>query len=264
MSTVRLDWESDKILRINDVKFYVTFDGNELHSVQSTEDCFLLGKAPAMIDRSVALAHAERIAKVFDIGIFKGGSVVLYDQIYAPEKIVAVDMLKEPVQALATYITKRGKADSVRPYYGIDQGDPDAMGRILSTEFPGKDIDLIVDDASHRYRETRNSFNISFPFLKPGGRYVIEDWAWAHWTGDRWQTPPWKLWRLPTYRGGKALSNLLIELFMLCASRPDLVADLTVTHDLIIARRGSGRLPPGPFDIGEHYLLRGKRFHAWL
>ncbi|HEY7841664.1 MAG TPA: class I SAM-dependent methyltransferase [Gammaproteobacteria bacterium] len=263
MSSVTLVWESEKLLRVNDIRFHVTFD-QEMHDVDSTENCFLLSKAPEMVERSAALAAGGRIAKIFEIGIFKGGSVVLHDQLFAPVKIAAVDVRRKPVEALSKYIAARGRADAVRTYYGVDQGDRAAMERILETEFPERDIDLVIDDGSHRYHKTRITFNACFPFLKPGGRYVIEDWAWAHWAGERWQTPPWQLWRLPPYRGGKALSNLLIELFMLCASRPDLVEDLSVTHNLIVVRRGSTRLPPGPFDIGEHYLLRGKRFRAWL
>src|SRR5687768_15049330 len=187
MNTINLIWESDEVLRINDVRFLVTFDGKKLHDIQSTEECFLLGKTHRMIERSVSMGERQRMNKVFDIGIFKGGSVALYDQVFKPEKIVAVEVSRDPVEALSKYISTRGKNETIKPFYGVNQADPPAMEHILSTEFPERDIDLIVDDASHRYRETRASFNTSFPYLKAGGWYIIEDWAWAHWPGTPWQ-----------------------------------------------------------------------------
>ena len=42
------------------------------------------------------------------------------------------------------------------------------------------ELDLVVDDASHTYEETKASFEFLFPLLRPGGIYVIEDWSWAH------------------------------------------------------------------------------------
>ena len=41
-------------------------------------------------------------------------------------------------------------------------------------------FDLIVDDASHLYRPTLASFEVLYPRLRPGGTYVIEDWAGDH------------------------------------------------------------------------------------
>ena len=41
--------------------------------------------------------------------------------------------------------------------------------------------DLIIDDASHLYSETKTSFETLFPQLRPGGLYIIEDWSWGCW-----------------------------------------------------------------------------------
>lgn len=35
-------------------------------------------------------------------------------------------------------------------------------------------IEVSIDDASHLYEEVREASNITFPYLKPGGRYVVE------------------------------------------------------------------------------------------
>ena len=64
--------------------------------------------------------------------------------------------------------------------------------------------------------------------------------------------------------GKPALTNLLVELCMLSASRQDLASEVVVRPDTITVRRGPGALPVRGFDIGEHYLLRGRKFAAWL
>lgn len=38
-------------------------------------------------------------------------------------------------------------------------------------------FDIIIDDASHQAKETKNTFDNLYPFLKKGGFYIIEDWG---------------------------------------------------------------------------------------
>jgi SAM-dependent methyltransferase len=254
-----LNWKDDLNLQINDVNFYLSIDTKELQGGKSSSDSFLLGKPRHMVEKSALIGQDHKINKVFEMGILQGGSVALYDQLWKPEKIVAIDYSSVPVEPLAKYIEKREKKDQIKPYYGVNQADRSVMENILTNEFPNKDIDFIIDDASHLYQETRKAFNICFPFLKAGGLYYIEDWAWAHWAGDYWQEGGNEF-----LVGKTSMSNLLIELFMLSASRPDLVQSITVEHSLIVVKKGDGKIPEGKFNIGEHYLMRGKAFGAWL
>jgi hypothetical protein len=114
-----------------------------------------------------------------------------------------------------------------------------------------------VDDASHFYTETKASFNAAFPRLRPGGVFVIEDWAWAHWPGDTWQKDggPWP--------ERPALSNLAVELAMACASSSHLIQEVQVTPQMLLVERGPADAPEG-FDISAHYLTRGRRFRPEL
>lgn len=253
-----LFYENENTLNVNNIRFFLTWDIKELLGMDSSDNYFILGKTPQMVEFYLSIKQKQNVKKIFDMGIFKGGSVVLYDQLFRPDKIVAIDFMLPPVEALTNYINQSIKNTTVKPYYGINQADRQAMEAILSFEFPRKDIDLIVDDASHFYAETREAFNINFPYLKAGGSYIIEDWGWAHWTHEPWQT------EASPFGNSKAMSNLLIELFMFTASRPDLVEDISFNHNTIILKKGSGQLPAGKFDIGEHYQLRGKSFEAWL
>ena len=57
-----------------------------------------------------------------------------------------------------------------------------------------------------RVLQTRAAVEILLPFVRPGGAYVIEDWAWGH----RWNWPP-QLWL-----ERPLLSPLLSELMLIC------------------------------------------------
>jgi SAM-dependent methyltransferase len=249
-----LAWASEQLLRIDEVEFHLTVALDELHAHESRRNHFLLGKTRAMIDAVLALRDTERIDRILDVGIFKGGSAALYMKLFAPEKLVAIEYLPQPVEALAQFIADNDLASRLIPYYGTDQSDARAMGKILAGEFPDRNIDLIVDDASHFYLESRATVNLTLPYLRPRGLYILEDWGWAHWPGDTWQ----KSMAIPSSK--PALSNLVFELCMLCASRPDIVSDIAITENTAVFRRGPADLEAGTFDIARHYLCRDRWF----
>jgi predicted O-methyltransferase YrrM len=258
-SLPQLIWKDDLNLQINDVNFYLSIDTKELQDGKSTSDCFLLGKPRHVVEKFSKLINQNKLDKVFELGILQGGSITLFDQLWNPEKIVAIEYTPEPVALLTKYIESHNKKNQIKPYYGVNQADRLAMENVLRTEFPNKDIDFIIDDASHLYQETRKAFNICFPFLKAGGLYYIEDWAWAHWAGDYWQEGG------NTFLADRtAMSNLLIELFMMSASSPGLIQSITIDYSTIIIKKGYEEIPEGKFNIGDHYLMRGKAFGAWL
>jgi SAM-dependent methyltransferase len=254
----KLEWVSDQLARLDGIEFHLATASKEMLSYESKRNHFLLGKVRSMVEDVAALREGEQIKRILDVGIFKGGSAALYAKLFEPEKLVAIDFSTTPVDALTEFIRDHGFEGRLTPYYGVNQADELAMGHILESNFPGQNIDLIVDDASHQYFETRKTLNLALPYLRSDGLYIIEDWGWAHWKGDEWQKsqffPPW----LP------AMSNLLIELFMLCASRPDIVKNLFVTPATIVLRRGPAPLEPKGFDIGKHYLCRNRWFKPML
>lgn len=254
-----LKWVDDLNLQINDVNFYLSIDTKELQDSKSTSNAFLLGKPRHVVEKFHELGKLNKLDKVFEMGILQGGSVALFDQLWKPEKIVAIDYSSRSVVSLEKYIEKWEKKDQIKPYYGVNQADRSVMENILNNEFPNKDIDFIIDYASHLYQETRKAFNICFPYLKAGGLYYIEDWAWAHWAGDYWQAGG------NTFLANRtAMSNLLIELFMMSASSPGYIQSITIDYSTIIITKGYEKIPEGKFNIGDNYLLRGKAFGAWL
>jgi SAM-dependent methyltransferase len=252
-------WINDNKLVINNVNYHLTNETKELQDGQSSGTTFLLGKTKRMVEKAAAMAVLSNKSKIFEIGILHGGSVALYDQLFRPEKIVAIEHVKDSVQTLAAYIKSNGKEQVIKPYFGINQADAVAMRKILEDEYSNKDIDFIFDDGAHLYYETRAAFNICFPYLKPGGLYCIEDWGWAHWPGDYWQ------------KGGNEfladktpMSNLIVELMLMSASRPDLIENIIIDGNrdssMVIVKRGIGELECTKFDIAHHTLTRGQTY----
>ncbi|HUK78575.1 MAG TPA: class I SAM-dependent methyltransferase [Thermoleophilia bacterium] len=245
-------WIDDEVLSCAGTDLIAVFDGRS-QTLESTSRRFVVVKSRHMIDWYARHFVEGPPGRVLEIGIFKGGSVALFEELWHPARLVAVDIEPRPVAALAEYVERIGAGDRVRPLYGIDQGDHDALRAVLQTNFDGEPVDLIVDDGCHYLDESRTAFNSTFPYLRAGGTYVIEDWGWAHWPGV-WQQNggPW--------RDKPAMTTLAFELVMLAASRPDVVESVETTQELIVVRKGPAVVTAGAFDLSTSYLTAGRLF----
>jgi len=56
------------------------------------------------------------------------------------------------------------------------------------------------------------------------------------------------------------LSNFIFELLMLSASRPDLITQIKISHNVAVLTRGEGEISDDDFDISTSYLSRGRAF----
>jgi len=181
---------------------------------------------------------------ILEVGMFEGGSLVLFDKLYDPKKLVGVDIRRDPIEPLERYRKNRGH---IRPLYGLSQNDP-KLPDILRKEFPDG-IDLIVDDASHQYGLSGATFHLCFPHLKPGGLYVIEDWSWSHKSPYQSPTHPW--FEKP------ALTNLVVDLVINMPGSQQMNR-LTVHHDLVVVEKAD--TATGAIDLDDgHNRLRGRK-----
>jgi len=184
---------------------------------------------------------------ILEMGIWQGGSAVFMDLVAHPTKLVAIDFCGE-LPALSKYIRTHNRRDVVRPYYGVNQGDAAQLGAILAEEFPKRDIDLIIDDASHFYEETKIAFNTAFPLLSPGGTYIIEDWTWCHHDESC---------RLAYFDGKVGVTNLLVQLMAVMARYPDMISDIRVLPSMAIITKGTA-MQTSSIDIDGMALSRGQ------
>lgn len=161
-------------LLVDGVEFVHAWSGT------STPERFVLVKPGALREAHLGLLAAHEGARILELGIYLGGSTALAALVAHPSKLVAVD-IGAPVEALTAFLSARGLEEVVRCHYRTDQADRAALEAIVRGDFGTEPIDLVLDDASHLLPESVASFEATFPFLRPGGRYAIEDWR----TGPR-------------------------------------------------------------------------------
>jgi hypothetical protein len=61
-----------------------------------------------------------------------------------------------------------------------DQNDPELLAELGRRFGP---FDIVIDDGSHVNEHVKTSFRCLFPFVRPGGLYVVEDCQTAYWPG---------------------------------------------------------------------------------
>lgn len=109
--------------------------------------------------------------KLLEIGILKGGSLLLWCDYFPQGTIIGIDMkLPEDFKP----------GDCVHAFEG-NQMDVQFLSKVANQVAPDG-FDIIIDDASHIGELTKISFWHLFDrHLKPGGYYVIEDWGTGYW-----------------------------------------------------------------------------------
>jgi hypothetical protein len=244
-----LVWHDLDHLQVGDTKFSLALDFDTCAQTQSTVDDFLLIKNWWLVQSTIERLP-EKIENMVELGIYKGGSIALYEELYSPKRLVGVD-LKDRVDALDEFVEQRSAADRIKLYYGTDQQDRTALERIVRENFDGELLDVVIDDGSHRYEPSKASLNVFLPLLRTGGIYLIEDWAWAQWPGAYFQEDA----ATGQYADEQnPLTKLVLEAVMLCASRPGIISDVYIEASRAFLTRGHEPVDDPDFDISTAYL----------
>ena len=247
----RLPWKGKKELDFGHVAVELCIPP-ELYERHSTVGHFILGKSRAMIEAMMDAVASISLRNIVDVGVYKGGSLVFLNEAFRPHRLVGIDANPADVPPLREYCSAPGHAEHIGVYLGVNQADRRALGNICHDAFGDEPIDLVVDDASHFYAETRETFRALFPRLRPGGIYIIEDWGWAHWPGELWQKEKGGDY----FRNKPPLSNLLVEIMLLCASSPGFVRKVSFNDVVIYLERGPDPIA-AEFEPSAHYFNRG-------
>lgn len=114
--------------------------------------------------------YRERDLRLLELGINAGGSLLLWRDWFPRGTISGLDdkrvVLDDP-------------SGRIRTWQGL-QDDTALLDRLAAADAPGG-FDIIIDDASHCGAPSKVSFwHLFTHHLKPGGLYVIEDWATAY------------------------------------------------------------------------------------
>jgi hypothetical protein len=254
---LNLVWDGDRVT-VGGTAFRI---GSGL-GAQPGPDELLLMKPRWMVDRYVELVGALRPKRIFEMGIYFGGSVAFLAMLAEPDRYVATDLRESSSAAFDAW--NKGHPE-VRVYFGVDQGDPVALGGVVSDEFAREPLDLVIDDASHLLGPTRAAFNVLFPLLRPGGLYVIEDWSVAHgWERQIARDPAVarrvgaEAARRPEVEGRMPLTRLLFEIVLTCAYS-DLVSEVQLGRDWLVVTRGPEPATVTGFDLRDCHLPLARR-----
>jgi hypothetical protein len=143
--------------KLLDAASYDTDKAEHTHYLRNYEEYF-----QPLLDQEV---------KLLELGIYKGGSLLLWRDFFTNGLIVGLDLNKVDVP---------DESGRIRIYQGQQQ-DIGLLDRVAQESAPNG-FDIIIDDCSHIGELTRISFWHLFDnHLKPGGIYVIEDWSTGYW-----------------------------------------------------------------------------------
>ncbi len=248
--------DGEDVIVVHDVAFAL----EPMRHRSPVPGALLLRKPRWMIERYQELAAESGLKNIFELGIDEGGSTAFLALLLRPHRLVAIDIDPEPSRSLARFIDEHELNERVRPLYGVDQSDRGRLEEILGHEFGDEPLDMVVDDASHRSRETVISFSTLFPRLRAGGIFVIEDWSWDHAWERAFLAHPERLdltRQLDPDRVGP--SRFVLQLVLACASSPEYVSECTVRSGFVEVRRGPASIDAESFSVSSLYGHVGRR-----
>jgi hypothetical protein len=239
----RLTWSDDEVVLDDLVLRIQEPDGRD---VPPGDDVLRFYKSKPMIDDYIAFfdSHPDLAPRrVFELGIWDGGSTALWYELFRPVKHVAVDLLPHgDSDGFRRYVDSRGAQGRIETHWATDQHDKARLDEIVRTSFDGP-LDLVVDDASHLYEPTKASFETLFPLLAPGGFYVIEDWPWSFLARFRRADHPWS--------AETPLAQLVFDVVGALGGAPEIVKRLYVYYAFFVVERGPADVEAGSFSLEE-------------
>ncbi len=105
--------------------------------------------------------HRDSVTKLAEIGIYKGGSLLMWSDYFKNAKIYGLDINKIDLNH-DNIITCQ-----------VNQNDPKQLNDFIQSY--GGDFDIIIDDGSHIMEHQQRSFGCLFNSVKSNGYYIIED-----------------------------------------------------------------------------------------
>jgi SAM-dependent methyltransferase len=239
-----LGLKPDEILRVRDIELRFR-DG--IHTPPSSSDDFIyVHKGAPFVAAMDETLQRVRPKFMIEIGIHDGGSTAYWHHKYDPKRLVAFDISPE-VPFFTRYIERNRLTDAVRLHLGVSQNDRDQMRAAIESDFGDTPVDAVIDDASHEYAATKATFETTFPFLRAGGVYIIEDWAWGH----------GRDWPLGARAEMPLMSPLLSELMLVCGHASGVIEKVEINKRFAVVWRGPAELSKDRFRLPDHYVARG-------
>ncbi len=106
--------------------------------------------------------------RMLEIGIWHGGSLAMWREIFDACEIVGVDPNDRIQAAARKHFSENSRIHC--NFFACPNPTLSMMGY----------FDLIIDDGRHGVEFVIPSFEILWPMLNPGGLYIVEDWKPDH------------------------------------------------------------------------------------
>lgn len=236
-----IEWLANDTIRCRDIR--LAMSETLAPAKPKGDERVTIFKPRKMVEEIASTLHGVDVRRMLELGIRDGGSAIFFEYHLELERYVGVDT-RPQVPFLERYIDRHHLGERVRVRGNTSQDDEAALEEIFRKDFEGADLDLVVDDASHFLEETRKSFEICFPRLRTGGRYIIEDWRWGH--VEKKKKPE----RMPP-------SPLVFELLLICGSLRDIVRRIHVHKNFVVVERGEHPLERKTMRLETLYYPRG-------
>ncbi|RCW50862.1 class I SAM-dependent methyltransferase [Paenibacillus prosopidis] len=104
----------------------------------------------------------EKDIVLLEIGGFRGASLKMWEEFFPKAKIICIDI--DPN-------VKNLENDRI----SVEIGDISSKHLLDSFKIKYPKINIIIDDASHRWDHQRIAFEELFQIVSPGGYYIVED-----------------------------------------------------------------------------------------
>lgn len=241
-------------LEIDGIRIFLDHADNDTKFRNSSrDDALYMAKNAAYLESYSELNRTPSFtglnnANILELGIFTGGSAVFFYKLYQPQNLVCVDYMPKPAPALERFI-RDNKIENIKTYYATDQADKPRLHQIIESEFSGP-LDLVIDDASHFYEQSRASFEAIFPYLAPGGIYVVEDWSWAHNAGA---DQPDHMWANMT-----ALTNLIFRFVAMHGADLSVIRRIGFSVGMVWVQKGIADLSRRDFTLKQYERPRSR------
>ena len=107
--------------------------------------------------------YRETFTNIFEIGVQYGPSIRMWSDYFPNAKIYGADI----------NLLVEKENDRMFLFDKIDQSNREDLAKVLNQS--SYEFDLIIDDGGHTMKQQQVSLGYLFPFVKPGGFYILED-----------------------------------------------------------------------------------------
>lgn len=249
-----LTWTADERFELGGTTFEVG-----VNETPTRAEYMRVFKPRWMVEEHLRLVARERPRRIVELGIYQGGSTALLALAARPERLLAVDLLEGCPPLEQWRATQPPAVDNaLRTVYRVDQSDRARLNALVDAEFGSAPLDLVIDDASHLLEPTIASFEVLFPRLRPGGIYVVEDWASVHDIERALLANPERMNLHPEGISAPPvpLTRMLFEV-ILAIAYTDMISDVRIARHWAEIRRGPAPIDAATFALRNCYARTG-------